>query len=153
MPNDTIRVDPATRFVRSLPGDFFLLREAAEAIGVSQFVLRKFIADGTKGCTPSKYAMFGKVKVYLYTREDIEAIRTHLASRHRVFKHDGQARRIGRPPQYTKEERANRSRLYSKSWYWRNRERILAQRGDADGARKARDNANEIDRMLKDDSD
>lgn len=153
MPNDTIRVDPATRFVRSLPGDFFLLREAADAIGVSQFVLRKFIADGTEGCTPSKYAMFGKVKIYLYTRDDIETIRQHLSARHRVFKHDGQARRVGRPPQYTKEERANRSRLYSKSWYWRSREKILSQRGDAEGAKKARDKADEIDRMLHNDTD
>lgn len=148
-PTTTISVDPATRFVRSLPGDYFLLREAAQYLGVSQFILRKYIADDVPECTPSKFAMFGKVKIYLYTREDIESIQKHIAKRATIYEHDGQARRVGRPPTYTKSERQWRSRMYSKAWYWRNREKILNERGDEAGAAKARAKADEIDRELK----
>lgn len=149
MVTDTVRVDPATRFVRSLPGDYFLLREAAEATGVSQFTLRKMIADDIPGCTPSKYAMFGKIKIYLYTRQDIENIRKYLGNRHQIFNHTGMAKRIGRPPTYSKAERRDRSRLYSKAWYWRNREKILKSRGDKEGAAAARDKALAIEKELK----
>jgi hypothetical protein len=145
----TIPVDPATRFVRSLPGEYFLLREAAQHLGVSQFTLRKFIADDVPECTPSKFAMFGKVKIYLYTREDIESIKKHIESRAVVFEHDGQARRVGRPPTYTKAERHYRSRLYSKAWYWKNREKLLSERGDEAGAAKARERAEDIARELR----
>jgi len=145
----TVNVDPATRFVRSLPGDYFLLREAAQHLGVSQFTLRKYIADDVPECTPSKFAMFGKVKIYLYTREDIASIRKHIESRNTVYEHDGQARRVGRPPTYTKSERDYRSRLYSKAWYWRNREKLLTERGDEEGAAKARAKADEITKELK----
>lgn len=150
MSTDTIvNVDPATRFVRSLPGDYFLLREAAQHLGVSQFTLRRFIADDVPECTPSKYAMFGKVKIYLYTRDDIESIKTHLDSRSTVYAHDGQARKVGRPPTYTKEQRDYRSRLYSKQWYWRNRQRLLADRGEIEKAEKAQAKADEIARELR----
>ena len=67
----TVYTDPVTRFVRSLPGDYFMLREAAHACEVSQFTLRKFIAEDVKECLPSKTTKFGKIRVYLYTREDI----------------------------------------------------------------------------------
>jgi hypothetical protein len=145
---DTVRIDPATRFVRSLPGDYFLLREAAEACGVSQYTLRAMISDDVPECTPSKYAMFGKIKIYLYTREDIENIRHHLGNRHKIFNHTGMAKRIGRPPTYTKDERANRSRLYSKAWYWRNREKVLLGKGDLDKAREARERAIYVEEEL-----
>ena len=151
MLNDTVRLDPATRFVRSLPGEYFLLREAAEASGVSQFTLRKMIADDIPECVPSKYAMFGKIKIYLYTREDIERIRGYLGNRQRIFAHNGMARKVGRPAKYTQVQRAQRSRLYSKAWYWKNREKILNQKGDHDGAMKAAEKARMIEKELHSD--
>ena len=145
---DTIRIDPATHFVRSLPGGYFMLREAAEATGVSQFTLRKMIADDIPNCTPSKYAMFGKIKIYLYTRDDIENIRKYLGNRHQIFNHTGMAKRTGRPATYTRKERKERSRLYSKAWYWKNREKILKSKGDKEGAASAREKADAIDKEL-----
>lgn len=150
MPTDTlVRVDPATRFVRSLPGDYIMLREAAEMLEVTQFTLRKFIQDDVEGCVPSKYAMLGKIKIYLYTQEDVESIRDHLRDLTKVYDHVGQAKRIGRPPEYTQPERDKRSRLYSKSWYWKNRVRLLTERGDADGAAQAQQRVDEIQKELK----
>lgn len=148
MASNTVVVDPATRFVRSLPGNYFLLREAAEAVGVSQFTLRKFISEDIEGLVPSKYAMMGKVKIYLYTREDIENIRLHLKEREVVFNHDGKAKRTGRPATYTKEQRAKRSRMYSNAWYWKNRAKILEERGDHEAAIKAQAKADKIERQL-----
>ena len=72
-------MDPATRFVRSLPGDYFMLREAAELTGVSSYTLRKLIAANANGLVPSKEARFGELKIYLYTRDDIERLNDHFA--------------------------------------------------------------------------
>jgi hypothetical protein len=149
MVSETVRLDPATRFVRGLPGEWFMLREAAEASGVSQFTLRKMIAEDIPQCTPSKYAMFGKIRIYLYTRKDIENIRKYLIERNQVYNHNGQAKRIGRPPTYSKTERKDRSRLYSKAWYWKNRAEILESKGDKAGAAKARAKARELKKELK----
>jgi len=145
----TVTIDPATRFVRSLPGDYFLLREAAASCGVSDYVLRKFIADDVPGCQPSKYTMFGKVKIYLYTRDDIKSIQKYMKSKTVVFEHDGQAKRIGRPPRYTQSERDWRSRMYSKSWYWKNRVKLLTERGDEAGATAAQKRVDELVKELR----
>jgi len=145
-----VRIDPATRFVRSLPGDYFLLREAAEAVGTSQFILRKMIQDGPSDCAPSKYAQFGKTKIYLYTREDIEAIRKHIEVMHSVHDHNGPARKPGRPAKFSKTQRRERARLYSKAWYWKNRAKVLAESGDIKGADLAMWRAKQVESELKD---
>jgi len=144
-----VTIDPATRFVRSLPGNYSMLREAAHACGVSQFTLRKFIADDVEECTPSKYTMFGKVKIYLYTDEDIASIKKYLKSQVQIFDHNGQARRIGRPPKYAEDERHDRDKLHSKKWYWNNRVKLLTERGDIAGAKEAKKRVKEIDEELK----
>jgi len=145
----TVYADPATRFVRSLPGTYFMLREVAHACNVSQFTLRKFIADDVKECVPSKYTMFGKIKIYLYTREDIESIQHYLDNQVRVFDHEGPAKKMGRPATYSKPERDKRSRLYSKQWYWKNRAKILQERGDIAGSKEATKRADDIGKELK----
>ena len=144
-------VDPATRFVRSLPGDYFMLREAAELTGASPYTLRKLIANNEEGLTPSKWAWFGKVKIYLYTREDIDRLHEHFAHTRQVYDHDGvQAKRQGgRPATFTKEERVTRNRLHSMRWYYRKREQKLKDRGDLEGSRQAGTKADEIDKELE----
>jgi hypothetical protein len=144
-----VRIDPTTRFVRSLPGEYFLLREAAAACGVSPFVLRKYISEDVPECTPSKYTMFGKVKIYLYTKADIKSIQDYMKKRIVVFEHDGQARRIGRPPKYSDEQRHWRDQQHSKKWYWKNRVRLLTEKGDEAGAAKAQKRVDEIERELR----
>ena len=144
-------IDPATRFVRSLPGDYFMLREAAELAGVSAYTLRKYIAQNTEGLTPSKYVNYGAMKIYLYTREDIERLSAHVEERRQVYDHDGvqPKRQGGRPARYTKEERAQRNRLHSMRWYYRRRAEVLSARGDTSGAEEARSKALEIDNELE----
>lgn len=107
--------DPATRFVRSLPGDYFMLREAAEELNLSPYTLRKYIVEDIDGLVPSKAVMFGKVQVYLYTKEDIERMRNVLVSREQVRPYD----RKGRPSKYSLEQRNERARLFSRRHYWR----------------------------------
>ncbi len=107
--------DPATRFVRSLPGDYFMLREAAEELKLSPYTLRKYIVEDIDGLVPSKAVMFGKVQVYLYTKDDIERMRSVLASREQVRPYD----RKGRPSKYSLEQRNERARLFSRRHYWR----------------------------------
>jgi hypothetical protein len=149
LPREAIKVAPAVRHVRSLPGNWFMLREAAHELGVSDYVLRKFIAEDTPGLQPSKYTMFGKVKVYLYSRADVTRIAKHLATRAVVYPHDGQAKRFGRPPKYDAEERKWRDRLHSRRWYWMNRVQALTEKGDEKGVAKAKAKIRAIDRELK----
>ena len=107
--------DPATRFVRSLPGDYFMLREAADELDLSSYTLRKYISEDIDGLTPSKAVMFGKVQVYLYTRADIDRMREILIAREEVRPYD----RIGRPSKFSLEQRKERARLFSRRHYWR----------------------------------
>lgn len=145
----TIYTDPVTRFVRSLPGDYFMLREAAHACDVSQFTLRKFIAENVEECLPSKVTQFGKIRVYLYTREDIVRIQAYLAKQNVVLDYNGPAKKMGRPALYTKEQMDERKKLYTKRWYWRNRAKLLAERGDTAGAQEAEAKANEVTKELE----
>jgi DNA-binding transcriptional MerR regulator len=116
-------MDPATRLVRSLPGNYHKLVDAAEILGVSDNTLRFLIQEAVKAGdpkgAPSKYVMMKKTKIYLYSDEDIERIRALLASRHEVKPFDMTA--TGRPPVYTAEERAERTKLNARAWYYRNR--------------------------------
>jgi hypothetical protein len=122
-------MDPSTRFVRSLDGEYFMLREAAEMLGVSHRTLRIYLADPeTKDeLGPSFCAYFGKVKIYLYTREDIEKIRKYLTSRKTVFRTNETPRPTGRPPKWTSKQRKERQRLYSSAHYYSRRAEELDQ--------------------------
>lgn len=107
--------NPATRFVRSLDGEYLMLKEASEALGLSSSTLRKYIQERIEGLQPSKVVMFGKVPIYLYTKEDIESMRDVVADRRQVKTYDS----AGRPVKYTKEQKARRTKLFSRRTYWR----------------------------------
>lgn len=66
---------PTVRFVRSLPGEYYMVSEAAKMIGVSPHTLRQYVSD--PNLSPTKCANFGKVRIYLYTMEDIQKYRTN----------------------------------------------------------------------------
>lgn len=144
----TKRTDPATSFVRQLEGDWYMLREAAELVGVSQFTLRKLIFNEAEGLVPSHYTMFGRNKIYLYTKDDIDRIRAHFEARQQVFVNDG-SRRTGRPPVYTSDERRERARLYSRAWYWRSRIKQLETEGKTKELNEAKRRLAEVERKLK----
>lgn len=142
-----VNVDPVTRFVRSLPGDWRLLREVSGLVGVSQFTLRRYIDDNIKECLPSKVARIGKMHVYLYSAEDIASIERYLRDRTEVVDFDGKRKR--RAPIYTSAERIGRKRARSRKWYWEDRARALAEAGDKVGAQDALRRAKEIGEELK----
>lgn len=131
-------VDPVTRFVRSLDGEYFMVREAAELLSVSDRTLRRLIVD-TKDrpkpedrMVPSFKALFGKIKVYLYTQADIEKIRGYLADQRQVLPLDEEdgTKKTGRPRKWTTEQRKQRNRLYSRIAYHRARAADLQSRGE-----------------------
>jgi hypothetical protein len=120
--------DPSTRFVRSLNGEYFKLSEAAAMLEVSQVSLRKFIREGTEGFTPSKAVWFGKLKIHLYTRDDIDRIREMLNARREVIDSDGPMPKRGRPAKWSADQRRERQKAYSRAYYYKKRaEQLLAE--------------------------
>lgn len=149
-PNSDQSLDPTTRFVRSLDGDYFMLREAAEMLGVHHRTLRTLIRDfGDQELGPSFVAYMGKVRIYLYTREDIEAIREHLENRRTVYPTSGEPRTSGRPRIYTAEERRARQRKYSQIHYYRRKAEALEKEGLVKEAKAANQRADQITKELK----
>ena len=148
--SDSLELSPAVAFVRSLPGEFFMLREVAEIVGVSQYTLRSLIANDAEGLTPSNFAMFGNVKIYLYTRDDIKRLEKNFERRLEVLKYNGQSAKVGRPALYTKEERRERNRLHSQSYYYKTRYEALSKDPDrVDDAKIAFDKHMAIEARLK----
>lgn len=142
-------LDPTTRFVRSLDGDYFMLREAAEMLGVHHRTLRTLIKDlSDQELGPSFVAYMGKVKIYLYTREDIEAIRQHMENRRTVYPAFGEPKASGRPRIYSVEERRERQRKYSQAHYYRRRAQALVEEGRTKEAKEAQRKADEITEEL-----
>jgi transposase-like protein len=137
----TNSIDPVSAFVRTLDGDYYLVREAAEALGISQHQLRRAIKHEQTGMLPSHGVMIGKMKVYLYTIEDIERMRDIIAQQRAVSDYesikDKKSGRGGRPAVYTPEERAQRARLYSRACYWKNRIKHAENIKDFEMKRKA----------------
>jgi len=142
------RMDPTTRFVRSLPGKYFMVREAAAMLGVRHPVLRALLKED-KELGPSFCVFFGKVKVYLYTAEDIERVRVYLTQRKRVFRNTDITSSLGRPQKWTEEQRKERQRLYSSSHYYRRRAEKLDAEGRTDEAEKAKAKVADIEKQLR----
>jgi hypothetical protein len=134
----TQRLDPATRLVRSLDGEYYKLVEAAEMLGIGSSTLRKYISTGNKEMSPSKQINYlDKVRIYLYTAEDIERMREYLGSMSSVQEFDGPMRPRGRPRKYSDEQRRERMRLFAKASYWRRRASDLSAVGKHEEAVKA----------------
>jgi hypothetical protein len=149
------RMDPATRLVRSLPGEWYKLSEAAEMLGCHEKTLRSMITvardTGDKSGAPSKYVTYGKKHIYLYSPADIERIRGVLAERTAVRPFETIT---GRPPVYTPEERTARTKLSARAWYYRSRIKKLEAEGAArkvvaDAKRKLREIEAELKRTEK----
>jgi hypothetical protein len=147
----TTNIDPVSAFVRSLDGEYYMLREAAEALGVSASVLRRAVSNGIEGMEPSHGAMVGKMKVYLYTIEDIERIKGILESRKQIKSFSDvkdQKGKGGRPTLYSEEERKERARLFSRACYWKKRKKEAKYRKKPDLATHAQEMIDEIELEL-----
>jgi hypothetical protein len=69
---------PAMAYVRSLGMDAKVASEVAAELGVSTNLIRKWGKDPDIPA-PSYEVPYGKNKIYLYTPEDVEALRAHQA--------------------------------------------------------------------------
>jgi len=126
------KIDPVTTFVRGLDGGpYYMVREASEILGVNHRVLRKFNDDPDSDLKPSFLAFLGKVKVYLYTEDDIDRIKDALEERRRVYPNDPALIPVrGRPRSFTKEDRKQRQKLYSRAHYYGKRAQEELERGN-----------------------
>lgn len=151
MSGNVERMDPSTRFVRSLDGEYFMVREAAEMLGVSHTTLRALLKEDSS-LGPSFCAFFGKVKIYLYTREDIGRVRAHLAKVKQVVRTTPStaASNIGRPPKWqTDEQRHRRQLLFSNRHYWSRKAKRLSEQGEEEAAQAAQARVEEINTKLE----
>jgi hypothetical protein len=131
-------MDPSTRFVRSLDGDYYMLREAAEVLGVKHTLLRSLMRDPDhKDLGPTFCTFFGKIKLYLYTKEDIARIREYLTKRKQVFRNSDLVAFKGRPRIWSPEQRKERNKLYSKAYYYRKKVEQHTASGDTAEAARA----------------
>lgn len=129
------KLDPVTRWVRSLPGKYYKLEEAATMLGVASKTLRRRMRQ--PGMAPSQVGLMGKRQVYLYTRADIERIRTRLAATRTVIDFHAAPRAVGRPPKWTEAQVMERNRLYGKRKYWQTRVEVLTATDRTEDLRRA----------------
>ncbi len=125
------KLDPATTFVRSLDGNFYMVREAADMLGVNHRTLRNLNEGDDKDLKPSFMAYLGKVRIYLYTEEDLKRLEKYFQERKQVFPNtEKSGTSNGRPARYSKEERKQRQRLFSKAHYYGRRAQEETEKGD-----------------------
>lgn len=71
-------VSPAARLVSSLDGQYYLLSEVADILKKDQMTIRRAMYKG-RVKAPTYEAWEGKMKVYLYTTDDIAELRDYFA--------------------------------------------------------------------------
>ena len=81
-------ISPVTEYVRSLDGDYKTTQEVADELGVSAQLIRKWSRNPRPTQAPSFIAPFGKIKINLYTPEDIQSLRDYMSNRKQVFRRD-----------------------------------------------------------------
>lgn len=94
------RVTPAEKYVRELEGEYYLLSEVAEKVGVAPGTLRRLIKSPTKKVNaPSFVGHQGAMPLYIFSKDDLEEIRTYYATRYHGFNdaEAGEGRGPGRP--------------------------------------------------------
>lgn len=137
------------RFVRSLPGDFRLRREAAEELGKSVGTLhaltRRFPGAGLG---PSHTVPYGSMTLRLYSAERIEHIRAFLSARAK-FHEDGREKRRGRRQLWTSAEARSRRQRTDQARYHRRHAQALRERGEEAQADAAAAKADAIVRELR----
>ena len=85
LPSNNIKASPAEVYVRALKGEYYLLGEVAEIVGVAKNTLRRLIkTDNVKA--PSHTANLGKMSFYVFNKKDVEEIRNYYQGKYSDFK-------------------------------------------------------------------
>lgn len=132
----SIRIDPMTRYVRSLPGDWLMQREAADLLGISRDALKQLGYKHPDTLGPGFVTWLGDIKIYLYTDEDVEQVRAYL------IEHPSTRRR--NPPTWSTEEHASRHRRRALARYHRMAGDTFAAAGRDERAALSRQRAADI---------
>lgn len=73
---------PVIRFLHMLPpGLYKTSQEVADELNVSSSLIRKIARSGVLDDVPSTKVVSGNFKAYLYTKEDVEALKEYLSNR------------------------------------------------------------------------
>lgn len=147
-----LRIDPVTRFVRELEGDYYLPREAAVVLGITVDRLKRLGRQYPDTLGPGYVTWWGDVKLFLYDDADIVQIRSYFEkldeqcppelSRYR--NRNGR----GRPPVWSHDEHASRHRRRALCRYHRRAADRFAEQGRHDRAQQARERAEQINAEL-----
>lgn len=70
-------ISPAARLVSSLDGQYYLLSEVADILNKDQMTIRRAMYKGRVNA-PSYEVWEGKMKVYIYTADDIQELREYF---------------------------------------------------------------------------
>lgn len=115
------RIAPSVKFVRSLEGKYYLMREAAQILDINVRYLRNW--NKNRVFEPSFFTHLGKVRIYLYTDGDIARIRKYLDDQklaHPISQiADIKPSSTGRPSKWTPAQRKARQRKFSQVHYYK----------------------------------
>lgn len=79
------RLSPAEAYVRSLPGENYLLTEVAEEVGMNPHTIRRLIkADPPRVKAPSYIGSLGKQEIYVFTAEDLAEVKAYYQRRYEM---------------------------------------------------------------------
>lgn len=95
LPNKNVKASPAEEYVRNLEGEFYLLSEVAEMIGIAKNTLRRLIVTDAVSA-PSYVGSLGGMSFYIFSTEDIEEIKDHYEGKYQDFS-TGNKLPTGRP--------------------------------------------------------
>jgi hypothetical protein len=95
IPSNNPKASPAEEYVRGLNGEYYLLGEVAEIVGVAKNTLRRLVKSGNVKA-PSFTANLGKMSFYVFSKADVDEIRNYYASKYEEFQ-AGAGLPVGRP--------------------------------------------------------
>lgn len=146
----TLRMDPVTRYVRELEGDYYLPREAAVLLGISVDRLKLLGRRYPDTLGPGYVTWMGDVKIFLYDQDDIAAVRAYFAELDAKRPPELSAYRNGRgrPPVWSHAEHAARHRRRALARYHAGMARRYASEGRAEQAHSSRERAEAISAEL-----
>lgn len=122
-----VRLDPYTARVRAMPEHFYMLREAAEVLGISSYRLRRMGRRDPDRLGAGRVAFVGKVMIYLYDEDDLNSIRAYFAERERINPGGPYRSGRGRQSMWTAREQKDRHRRIGERRYHRRQAARYAQ--------------------------
>lgn len=138
--DELVRLDPITRHVRGLPDPYWMLREAADILGISRNRLRRLARLDPDTLGPGHVTWLGDVKIFLYDDRDLDDLRAYFAHRRTLRPPvlDPLNAGRGRPPTWTDEEQEDRHRRGVNARYHRLQAERHEHAGRSDRAAKHR---------------